>query len=76
MEEEAKEKLEADLYREMMEDKGVSITDRIGKSLDEYQVQSEKGALGELFGAAMEKMKDQRQLIAIDQKTRLEMIEE
>jgi hypothetical protein len=38
MEEEAKEKLEADLYREMMEDKGVSITERIGKSLDEYQV--------------------------------------
>ena len=36
MEEEAKEKLESDLYREMMEDKGIAVTERINKNLDEF----------------------------------------
>lgn len=36
MEEEAKEKLESDLYREMMEDKGVPVTERISNNLDVF----------------------------------------
>ncbi len=36
MEQEAREKMEEDLYIEIMEDKGISQKQRINQSLDEY----------------------------------------
>lgn len=62
LEEEAKEKLESELYREMMEDKGVSITERIGNNLDVFQKEVDKSAIGHLVKGVIKRMQDQRQL--------------
>ena len=75
-EEEAKEKLEAELYREMMEDKGVSVTERIGNNLDVLQKEADKSAIGHLFKGVIKRMQDQRELTRTDQKNRFEMIEQ
>jgi hypothetical protein len=63
LEEEAKEKLEDDLYREMMEDKGVTVTERISNNLDVFEKDTEKSAIGHLVGGVIKRMKDKRQLL-------------
>ena len=47
----------------MMEDKGVTVTERISKNLDVFQEQTEKSAIGHLVGGVIKRMKDKRQLL-------------
>ena len=64
--------MEAELYREMMEEKGVHVTERINNNLETFGKESQKSALGDLFGQVMTKIKDQRQLITTDSNNRFE----
>jgi len=59
----------------MMEDKGVTVTERISKNLDVFQEQTEKSAIGHLVDGVIQRMQDKRQLLQTESKTRFDLIE-
>lgn len=66
--------MEFDLFKEMMEDQGVSQVKRITDSLDEFAKINEHDQFETTFDGIMGKMKHQRQTVLQGHAHRLEMI--
>lgn len=62
-EEQAREQMEFDLFKEMMEDQGVSQVKRITDSLDEFAKINENDQFETTMDGIMGKMKSQKQIV-------------
>ena len=66
--------MEAELYKEMLEEQGVTQMERIDKGLDEYEKIVNEGLADSTFDAIMGKMKHQRKLLFKSMAGRQDMI--
>lgn len=76
MEEEAKEKMEWELYSEMMDDQGVSQSTRIKKELDAYEKMDDEEKMHSQFENIIKKVRGQRAALTSMHKERYSLIEE
>ena len=63
-EQEAREKMEFELYKEMMDEQGLSQKDRINKSLEEFAKLDDLEKLHSTFENIIDKSKDQKDIIS------------
>jgi hypothetical protein len=68
--------MEFELYKEMMEEQGVSARDRVHKSIDQFEKVHQEGLLQQQFDAIMGKMKESKDLIMKGHASRFEQIQE